>query len=436
MKIALISPKGSFLSNNRDFKKFWKKNRGVVAHRHYWSGFGSGLLIIAALLPKNIDVKLIDENFDPINYNEDFDLVAVATPTTQQANQAYKIADGFRKRGIKVLIGGIHATVLPEEAKQHADSVVVGEVEPVWKEFMEDFLSGNIKPFYRSSGSFDLRKSPRPRYELLTSKNYKMVWIQSSRGCPFDCEFCVASKIYGVKFRHKDISQVIGEIAAVRKIWKNSVKIGFSDDNLFVDRKYALELVKAMASLGIRWFAQCDISIGKEKDFLSLLRKSGCELLFIGIESAHKGSLYEINKNRIKARFFDKYKEYIKNIQSHGIGVMGAFVVGLDGDDLSIFDKTSDFIIDNKMYASQITILTPLPGTRLRERLEKENRVLSGRWDNYTFGDVNFMPRKMTPVQLQKGLVKVYSRIYARQVREEVGKYFKGVYLKIVNNNL
>ncbi|MFA5389266.1 MAG: radical SAM protein [Candidatus Omnitrophota bacterium] len=434
MKVALISPKGSFLSNNSDFKKFWKKNNEVVAHRRYWSGFGSGLLIIAALLPKNTDIKLIDENIDPIDYNENFDLVAVATPTTQQANRAYKIADNFKEKGIKVIIGGIHATVLPKEAKAHADSVIIGEVESVWADFMKDFLNNNIKPFYSSKEQFDLKKSPMPRYDLVAPENYKMVWVQASRGCPYDCEFCVASKIYGFKFRHKTISMVIEELKTIKRIWKDGVKIGFSDDNLFVDRKYADKLIKAMAHLNIRWFAQCDISVGAETEFLSLLRKSGCELLFIGIESANKNSLNEINKNRVKAHFFGKYKKYIKNIQSQGIGVMGAFVIGLDGDDLSIFDKTIDFIVANKIYASQITTLTPLPGTRLRDRLLEENRILSTSWDNYTFGDVNFLPKKMTPVQLQKGLVKIYQKIYSKEVRKKIGKHFKKIYLKMFNN--
>ena len=195
MKVALISPKSSFSNIPKIQTEFHKFSKQFAGYRYIFSGFGLSLLTVAALMPKSFDITLIDESFDKIDFNEDYDLVGI-TAFTQQANRAYRIARKFKNRGVKVIIGGIHATVLPGEAKQYSDSVIVGEAEPVFSGLIKDFLRNELKPFYKSNKQFDLTKSPLPRYDLLKPDRYKVMWVQTTRGCPFDCEFCAASKVW------------------------------------------------------------------------------------------------------------------------------------------------------------------------------------------------------------------------------------------------
>ncbi len=203
---------------------------------------------------------------------------------------------------------------------------------------------------------------------------------------------------------------------------------------MFVNKKYATELVKNLIPLKIRWMTQTDISIAEDDRLLKLLKESGCYILFIGFESLSKKNLISINKVGFKIKMLDRYRAYIKKIQTYGIGIIGAFILGFDNDDSSVFKRTSDFIIDNHLYADQITVLTPLPGTRLRSRLEQENRLLSFDWDNYTFWDVNFIPKQMSVDELQKGLLEVYEAIYNKKVLLGNYKYFKEIYSKRIEN--
>ena len=426
-KLALISPRGRFFSDDGKFREEWQALSSHYIYRNFWSGLSIGPLVIAALTPKQFKITLIDENFDVIDFNEAFDIVGI-TGMTQQATRAYEIADIFRGKGAKVVMGGIHATVMPDEAKEHVDSVIVGEGEELWPEFLEDFLKNDTKPIYKTSHLIDMTISPIPRYDLLDRKNYNIVWVQATRGCPIDCEFCAASKVYGYKFRHKEVEQVLDEIKYVTKLWGKRVLISFADDNMFVDKKYAAELVGKLSDLNIRWLAQTDISVAEDEDFLELLKKSGCSYLFIGFETLSKEGLKSLDKNGWKARHFKNYKEVIHKIQSHGIGVLGAFILGLDTDTTAIFKNISDFINDSHLYAAQLTILTPLPGTRLRERFEKENRLLPTDWNKFTLLNANFIPKKMSPEQLEKGLMEAYGRFYNTKQNIKRMRYFKEVY--------
>jgi len=427
MKIAFINPKGKQVVNEK-MKLFWEETSSQFL-RHSLSGCSSALLVLAALTSKSHKIALIDENFEKIDFDKKYDLVAISM-MTQQACRAYEIADVFRSKGNKVVMGGIHATVLPDEAKKHADSVAIGEAEDIWNNIIEDAKNNSLKSFYVSERSVDLTKNPVPRYDLLKKEHYNIIWIQTTRGCPRDCEFCAASKIFGLKLRHKTIKQVVREVKFIISLGKK-FQISFADDNMLIDKKYAKSLLKALGPLNIRWFGQTDISIAEDDNFLKLLRDSGCAILFIGFESLTKNSLKFVDGNSFKLKRLDKYSYYVNKIQSLGIGVLGSFVLGLDGDDLSAFNRTSDFIIKNHLYASQLTVLTPLPGTRLRERLEKENRLFAhDRWERYTFWDVNFIPKNMNPQELERGLLEVHRRIYSKKVLSGVAKYFKDVYAR------
>jgi len=380
---------------------------------------------VAALTPPEYQVEIIDENVEPIDFVKNFDLVGI-TAMTQQATRAYEIADLFRARNCKVVIGGIHASILPEEAKAHADSVVIGEAENVWSTLLGDYQSGNLSPFYKSREVVDLHKSPRPRYDLLINKQYSVIWVQASRGCPYNCSFCAASNIFGKAYRTKTIEQVIGEISEIKRLF-GDIRIGFGDDNLLTSPFFSEELLTNLSSLNIRWAGQVDIGAAINDRLLALLKKSGCTFLFIGFESLDKTNLSNININKNKIDNISAYPALINKIQSFGIGVMGAFIIGFDNDDQTTFPRIRDFIIDNNLYDSQISILTPIPGTDLRAKLSNENRILATSWDNYTFFDVNFTHPKLSKVEIENGLLEIYKQTNSREVYLRKLDFFKKV---------
>ncbi|MCP4753741.1 MAG: B12-binding domain-containing radical SAM protein [Proteobacteria bacterium] len=434
MKIALISPKADSLSRNPAFREFWTTSEYMKSYRENWTGIGPGLLAIAALTPPDYEIVVIDENFLEIDFTIEYDLVGI-TAMTQQITRAYEIADEFKRRNVKVVIGGIHATLLSEEAKHHADSVVIGEAEYLWPELLDDFRANRLNPFYRSEKAIDLKDAPLPRYDLIQSYDYKIAWLQTSRGCPRDCEFCSASRVYGRKYRTKTVQQVVDEIKHIKRIRRNAT-IGFSDDNLLVNKKYSRSLLEALIPLKIRFYAQSDISIADNEELLHLLRRSGCINIFIGFESISEAGLKNIDSRGWKHRQLKNYPAAIEKIQSYGIGVMGAFMVGLDSDDSSVFEKTSSFIIDNKLYEAQITISTPLPHTRLRERLEKENRLLPVKWEDYTLCDVTFIHPTLSKEELENGLLEIYKRINTDEVYEKKIQHFTEIYKDLQKRGL
>jgi radical SAM superfamily enzyme YgiQ (UPF0313 family) len=428
LKILLISPKGQFLSKNDEFSNFLKNSREMSSVLHYWHGTGAGLQTIAGLTPEGHEITIVDENFEEIDFNLPADIVGL-TAMTQQAKRAYAIAGEFKKRGRYVAMGGIHATVMPDEAEKHVDSVFIGEAENTWPAFIDDYCSNSQKRVYRQSdyGTVDMKKIPMPRYDLVSKYKYPVVWVQTTRGCPHDCEFCAATRIYGLKYKHKEIKQVIHEISELKKYWKFA-QIIFSDDNMFVDRKFSLDLIHEFKKLNFNWLAQTDISIAEDEEFIKELRKSGCRHLFIGFESVSKKNLSGINKNSWKEKKFDKYVQYIDLIQRTGIGIYGAFIIGFDEDNDDTVEDTINFINDNNIMGAQITILTPHPGSRLRERLLNENRILIiDDWDYYTGWNSVIKHKNFTPEKLEKSLIKIYKSIYNYENFKARAVYYKQI---------
>lgn len=374
LRLALISPKGTTFGKNPEFQELISNSVNLSKWKNIFTGFSPGLLVVASLTPNSWEIELIDENMEPLDFSKAYDLVGI-TAMTQQANRAYEIAGIFKERGIKTVIGGIHATVMPQEVKEHADSVVIGEAENLWPQVIGDFSQNNLQPFYCAKAETDLSKSPFPRYDLLKDKFYNTIWIQTTRGCPHDCEFCAATRIFGRKYRRKTIRQVIDEIRYVRDNYKKS-RIAFADDNLFVDRRFSKLFLNEIIPLKIRYHAQSDVSIADDDELLELLVKSGCSFLLIGFESVSEDSLRGVDRSDWKLNRVKTYSTSIKKIQSKGIGILGAFIVGLDNDDKTIFSQLIDFVVKHNLFETQVTISTPLPGTRLRDRLEREGRLL------------------------------------------------------------
>jgi len=373
-----------------------------------------GLLTLAALTPDDIEVSY--HEVDKIERDRipdlGFDLVAISTMTAQ-ALDAYTLADEFREAGISVVIGGLHATCVPDECMKHADAVVVGEGEPVWPTLLEDFRSGKLKPRYDSDGSYDFNNAPIPRYDLLDIDKYNRLTVQTTRGCPHKCDFCASSIMLTPGYKVKPAHKVIEEIRAIKSIWKDPF-IELADDNSFMSRAKAYDLLEAMIPEEVHWFTECDISIAKDHKLLGLMARAGCRQVLIGLESPNESGLDGIETNsNWKLAQYPKYEEAVRTIQSHGITVIGCFVLGLDGQTPAAFDAVYDFAKRTNLYDVQVTLQTPFPGTPLYKRLESAGRLTHpGQWNRCTLFDLNYEPIGMTREQLESGFRDLVSRIY------------------------
>jgi radical SAM superfamily enzyme YgiQ (UPF0313 family) len=434
MRILLISPKVGFSTEIKELNTFWNELNKLSPDSNLWFGVSSALLTVAALTPSDHNIEFIDENFNQIDFSKNYDLVGISL-MTQQAIHGYKIADRFRNNNIKVVLGGVHVSLLPEEAINHADCIVIGEAEYVWKDILKDLENTNLKEIYKSNMVVDLKDSPVPRYDLLNISNYKFINVQTSRGCPHDCDYCTASKIFGFHYRNKNIKQVINEIEYIKTILKDPF-IAFSDDNFLVNRKLSINLLEEIIPLKIRWHAQSDISIGADQDLLKLMKKSGCNFVFIGLESITKKGLTGLDKKGWKLTQLKNYSKYINNIQNQGIGVIGAFIIGLDEDELFDFQNISNFVKEHNLYGSSFTILTPYPGSRTMDKLRMENRINVFSWDKYTGYNVTFSPNKMSKEDLERGIISLYKSVYTKENYLNKMQYFKKIQNNLIKHGL
>lgn len=362
------------------------------------------LAAVASATPDNIGIELIDEAIEPINYSADVDLVGI-TILTRFAPHAYEIADRFREQGVKVVLGGIHPSALPEEAIKHADSVVIGEAEGVWPQLIKDLQKNRLKKFYRYKGFIDLSIVKPPRRDLYKKDRYLFTHlIQTTRGCPFNCSFCSVTKFFGRTFRTRSVESIIKEIRSMKTKF-----LGFSDDNIFGNRTFARKLFTALKYEGVNWMAQSSINIADDPKLLHLAARSGCKGLFVGLESADPESLAQMNKGFLKPQ---KFKEAVARLHDEGIGILGAFVLGNDNEDTSIFKKTLEFAKKINIDLAQFAILTPFPGTAIYKKLIKENRIFNFNWEKYDAGNAVFHPLKMSAERLKEEVDKLWRDFY------------------------
>jgi radical SAM superfamily enzyme YgiQ (UPF0313 family) len=387
-----------------------------VARGHVVASLPSlSLLTLAALTPAEIDIEYVEiPHIADLNARRlpDFDAVAISSYSAQ-IGEAYTLADRLRARGTKVILGGPHATALPQEAQEHADAVVLGEAEPLWPHVVEDLGRDRLQRIYRAAGPpYDLRQAPIPRFGLLDPENYNRIPIQTSRGCPHCCEFCAGSRLYGPGYRQKTVDQVLGEIAAVGEIWERPF-LEFADDNLFVDRRWGRELLERLRPLGVRWFAETDISIADDPELLRALRPSGCYQLLIGLESLSRDNLAAIESSGWKAGRLKHYVRAVRTIQDAGVTVNTCFIVGLDCDGPAVFDDIRRFVHQAEPLEIQVTVLTPFPGTPLFQRLRREGRLDEPPfWHKCTLFDVNYQPAGMSREELRRGLYDLFQDLY------------------------
>ncbi|MCP4666882.1 MAG: B12-binding domain-containing radical SAM protein [Deltaproteobacteria bacterium] len=340
----------------------------------------------------------MDERVTPIRGNEKADLVFI-TALTSTAYRAYALADIFKGRGIPVVMGGVHVTALPEEAREHATTVVIGEAEGVMEQLLSDFEASGLAPEYRSSCFTDMKDIPAPSIHLLNWRHRVFLSpIQTSRGCPNSCNFCAVPAISGRKLRLASLSAV--EQALQSLTFFRSRKLFVVDDNFIVDKDRALAMMDLFRYYGFKWMGFSNLWISEDAHLLESLRKSGCVSLFIGFESLHgQGRLL---KNRAYGNP-TSIREAVGRIHSHNIGIQGSFIFGFDEDRPDVFQETAAFIQDTGIELPNISILTPFPGTMLFDALEKENRIMHKNWAFYDMHHTVFRPLNMSLEELQQG---------------------------------
>lgn len=417
MKIGLIAMSG-LRTNNEELMRLGLTLPGFVERNKTIASLPSlSLLTLAALTPPDLEVeyKEVADLRKEASLPDDYDLVAISSYSGQILD-AYELADRYRGQHVPVVIGGPHVSSLPDEAKPHCTSVVIGEGEPLWPEVLSDFQQHALKPVYSQStpGDYDLAEAPVPRFDLLDPEKYNRITIQTSRGCPWRCEFCASSVVVSPRYKVKPLDKVMQELHAIKEVWSRPF-IEFADDNTFVNRRHYRELLRALVKEKIRWFTETDISVAEDEELLGLMRDSGCKQILIGLESPRAVSLdgIELNANW-KAKQLAHYKQAIAKIQSYGITVDGCFVLGLDGDTPEVFAEVLDFVRDAALYEVQITFMTAFPGAPLYRRLKDEGRIIrDGAWNDCTLFDINFEPKRMTVEQLREGFLWLAKILYS-----------------------
>ncbi len=367
------------------------------------------LAICAALVPENWDAEIIDEcaTDEPHQPKADCDIVAIGAMTTQ-APRAYEIADGYRKLGIKVFLGGIHPSALPDEALEHADAVAIGDAESTLPYMISDFEKGELKQKYNWR-DFPPADIATPRKDLLNPKDYLVFNpIQTTRGCPHNCSFCTTPAIFGRKFRQRKIDDIIEEIRQAKEQFGTNFFI-FSDDNFAGNRKWAYELCQWMVPLKIKWASQCDILISESDKLLAAMRDSGCIGLILGLESPRQNTLFEAGKRFVDA---DSYLWRIKKISSYKISLWGAFIFGFDSDDWRSCRDTCRFAQRADLAMACFPILTPYPGTEMFRRYESQGRILTRDWTKYNGASVVFEPKNFTEKELRHAQMSAFCEFY------------------------
>jgi radical SAM superfamily enzyme YgiQ (UPF0313 family) len=388
-----------------------------------------GLLQLAAATPPGHELRYFEAEHDGAEAPElyEYDLVAISS-FTAQIFEAYAIADRLRAKGVRVAMGGLHVSVMPDEARAHSDYVVVGEGENAWPRVVAAAAAGEAGAVFRASdfGPVDFAGLPVPRYDLLGDRPYNRYTVQTTRGCPWRCEFCASTVMLNAPYRRRPVAAVVRDIEAIARLHPRPF-IEFADDNTFVDKAWGKDLCRALRPLDIRWFTETDLSVADDPELLDLMHEAGCRQVLIGLESPTAGPLagLEMRSDR-KARWASRYVEAVHAIQDHGVSVNACFILGLDGQRPGDFDRILDFVEEACPFDVQITILTPFPGTPLYERLLREGRILQpGAWQLCTLFDVNYQPTHMSPQELREGIYRLGEKLYNDEAtRKRRGEFF------------
>jgi radical SAM superfamily enzyme YgiQ (UPF0313 family) len=395
LKIALVSPKGPLYRHRGGI---WKKSLRYQPLT---------LTTLAALVPPEIsaDLQLFDEGIADVPLDLDADLVGL-TVITGTAMRAYELADHFRRRGITAILGGPHVTLIPDDAQPHADAIVTGYAEDSWPQLLRDFTSGQLKVRYDQSPGLDLADRPFARRELLPGHRYLTNNVfEATRGCVHNCDFCVVPAAWGRKPYQKPVEQVVADIRQ-----HGARKLIFVDLNLIADRRYAMELFKALVPLKLQWYGLATVLLADDAELLEMAARSGCKGLLMGLESISPQNLRESRKGFNSP---EKYARVVERLHNHGIALQGCFVFGLDHDEPDIFLKTAKFAVQAKIDLPRFAIVTPFPNTALYKRLLAEGRILTKNWELYDGQHVVFRPAKLSIQELQEGTELAWKHAYS-----------------------
>lgn len=394
-RVALISPKGPLYRHRKGIFKKSLRYQPLT------------LTTLAALVPEDFpaDLTLIDEGIQDIPDGLDADLIGL-TVITGTAKRAYELADRYRARGITVVLGGPHVTLIPEDAQPHADAIVVGYAEDTWPQLLRDFASGTLKPAYHQAPDLNLAGRPFPRRELLPSKHYITSDVfEATRACIHNCDFCVVPTAWGRKPLQKPVEEVITDIRS-----RGARRVIFIDLNLISHRGYAKSLFTALIPLKLHWYGLSTVLLADDDELLGLASKSGCRGLLMGLESISRTNLRDSGKGFNSP---EKFARVVQRLHDHGIALQGCFVFGLDDDDPDVFMRTAEFAVEAKLDLPRFAVVTPFPNTPLYLRLKAEGRILTYDWELYDGQHVVFQPKRMSVQQLQEGIATAWKHTYS-----------------------
>ena len=395
MRVVLLSPKGPL----------YRHRGGIFKKSLRYAPLT--LTTLAALIPGELDIsaEIYDEGIEDIDLDLDADLIGM-TVITGTAPRAYELATHFRGRGIPVVLGGPHVTLMPEEAQQFADAIVVGYAENSWPQLLRDWVKGEMKPCYDQGHPLTLARQPFPRRDLLRRFSYSTIHtFEATRSCTHHCDFCVAPVAWGTRPYQKPVEEVVADISQL-----GSKRVLFLDLNLIAAREYAAQLFGALIPLNVSWFGLSTALLAYDDELLGLVARSGCRGLLVGLESLSRKSLHASQKGFNDP---DRYLEIVKRFHQHHISLMGCFVFGLDEDTPDVFMDTARFVVDAKIDLPRFAILTPFPGTPLYGRLQAEGRILTSDWSQYDGQHVVFQPANMTAEELYQGTQLAWHYAYS-----------------------
>ena len=365
------------------------------------------LSLIAALTPREHEIQIVEEVYgEKVNFDDDSDVIGISI-MTQTCIRGYQIANEFKKRGKIVVFGGIHATAMPEEAIRFGNSVVIGEAEGLWDKVLDDIKHNCLKSFYKLDQLPDLQNHVSPRRDLIkcSSGKFSIAPIETTRGCPYNCDFCTVSRFFGTRQRHKPIRDIITDIESCKE--KN---LFFLDDNITVDKRYAKELFREMIPQKKMWVGQASIQVANDTELVKLAYKSGCRALLIGFESMSDSG---INQYRKTLKTIDENILAVKKLQDNGIMTMASLIFGLDSDTPEVFDMAHDFLTRSKPAFFQACVMTPYPGTPVFNKLLSQGRILTDDWSNFDASKVIIRPENISPEELLERYDKIKWHFYS-----------------------
>jgi len=394
MKVTLIEPA---MIKSRDFSE-----------KRSWQLTPLTLAALAGITPPDVEVEALDDRIEEIEYHAHRDLVGISVKTFT-ARRAYQIADEFRRRGVPVILGGHHPTLLPDEALLHADSVLVGEAEEVWPDILRDTEYKQLKRIYRQSRTLPFEGAEVDRSIFAGKKYLPLAMVETTRGCPFSCSFCSVGTFFGRTFRHRPPEEVVAEIASLDQKF-----VFLVDDNIVADKEAAKNLFRALIPLKIRWISQASLTMTKDRELMRLMHESGCAGVLTGIETISRANLKQIHKSWNTVGI--GYDEALKIARDNGIAIVGSFILGMDEDTPESLNDLLGFTIRERFFAVLFNLLTPYPGTQLYNEILQEGRLTHPHWwldPDYTYGSAVFTPKNISAHELEQGRLRLYREFYS-----------------------